>query len=99
MKLMAQVSRQIGWLEFNWEKYGATQQNFNANIEICRLANAAGRSSQTYQRGLLTLQRLRTGGTQTVNVTHQQVSVECGQAAVAGKSVQKGGGRKRARKK
>jgi hypothetical protein len=42
---MAQVNRQIDWLEFNWEKYGATQQNFNASIEISRLANAPTRIS------------------------------------------------------
>src|SRR6476469_8677804 len=46
--------------------------------------------SATYQQGLLTLQRKRTGGNQhvTVNHIHQQVNVtEGGQAVVAGDKV------------
>jgi len=46
----------------------------------------------TFQQGLLTLQRLRTGGQQVVTVQHVQVN-EGGQAVVAG-SVE-GGARKR----
>jgi hypothetical protein len=54
-----------------------------ANVRACRLAGAISRLSATYQQGLLTLQRKRTGGSQHVTVKHiyQQVNVtEGGQA-------------------
>ena len=59
-----------------------------ANVRACRLA--ISRMSATYQQGLLTLQRKRTGGNQQVTVKHihQQVNVtEGGQAVVAGDKV------------
>jgi hypothetical protein len=67
-----------------------------ANVRACRLAGAISRMSATYQQGLLTLQRKRTGGNQQVTVKHihQQVNVtEGGQAVVAGDTVtsRKGG--------
>ncbi len=52
-------------------------------VEVARLSNAAARMMQMYQEGLLTLQKLRTGGKQTVLVQHVQVS-EGGQAVIAG---------------
>jgi len=52
-------------------------------IEMARLSNAAARAMQVYQEGILTLQKLRTGGKQTVVVQHVQVS-EGGQAVIAG---------------
>jgi hypothetical protein len=61
-----------------------------ANVRACRLAGAITRMSATYQQGLLTLQRKRTGGNQHVTVKHihQQVNVtEGGQAVVAGDKV------------
>src|SRR5215467_7580250 len=61
-----------------------------ANVRACRLAGAISRLSATYQQGLLTLQRKRTGGNQHVTVKHihQQVNVtEGGQALVAGDKV------------
>jgi hypothetical protein len=61
-----------------------------ANVRACRLAGAISRLAATYQQGLLTLQRKRTGGNQQVTVKHihQQVSVtEGGQAVVAGNKV------------
>src|SRR5262245_8434098 len=61
-----------------------------ANVRACRLAGAISRLSATYQQGLLTLQRKRTGGNQHVTVKHihQQVNVtEGGQAVVAGDKV------------
>jgi hypothetical protein len=61
-----------------------------ANVRACRLAGAISRLSATYQQGLLTLQRKRTGGNQHVTVKHihQQVNVtEGGQAVVAGETV------------
>jgi hypothetical protein len=61
-----------------------------ANVRACRLAGAISRMSATFQQGLLTLQRKRTGGNQHVTVKHihQQVNVtQGGQAVVAGDKV------------
>src|SRR5262249_15319109 len=61
-----------------------------ANVRACRLAGAITRLAATYQQGLLTLQRKRTGGNQHVTVKHihQQVNVtQGGQAVVAGDKV------------
>jgi hypothetical protein len=69
-----------------------------ANVRACRLAGAISRLSATYQQGLLTLQRKRTGGNQHVTVKHihQQVNVtEGGQAVVAGETVTRGQGERR----
>ena len=69
-----------------------------ANVRACRLAGAISRMSTTYQQGLLTLQRKRTGGNQHVTVKHihQQVNVtEGGQAVVAGDTVTRGPGERR----
>lgn len=52
-------------------------------VEMARLSNAAARMMQVFQEGLLTLQKIRTGGKQTVVVQHVQVS-EGGQAVIAG---------------
>jgi len=52
-------------------------------VEMARLSNASARMMQIYQEALLTLQKLRTGGKQTVVVQHVQVS-EGGQAVIAG---------------
>jgi hypothetical protein len=52
-------------------------------VEMARLSNAAARMMQIYQEGLLTLQKIRTGGKQTVVVQHVQVS-DGGQALIAG---------------
>jgi hypothetical protein len=62
------------------------------SVEACRLANTATRLMSVYQDGLLTLQRLRTGGTQTVTVQH--VNVAPGAQAVIG-NVRSGGRRRR----
>ena len=62
------------------------------SVEACRLTNAAARLMSVYQDGLLTLQRLRTGGNQTVTVQH--VNVEAGAQAVIG-SVQTGGSKRK----
>ena len=69
-----------------------------ANVRACRLAGAISRLSATYQQGLRTLQRKRTGGNQHVTVKHihQQVNVtEGGQAVVAGDTVTRGPGERR----
>jgi hypothetical protein len=51
-------------------------------IEACRCINAAVRLMSSFQEGLLTLQRMRTGGNQTMTVQH--VSVQSGGQAVIG---------------
>lgn len=53
------------------------------SIEATRLLNASARMMDTYQHALLTLQRLRNGGKQTVVVQHVTVA-DGGQAVVAG---------------
>jgi hypothetical protein len=58
------------------------------NTETCRLAGAINRMQATFD-GALTLQKLKTGGGQTVTVQHVQVN-DGGQAVVAGRV---GGGR------
>jgi hypothetical protein len=53
------------------------------SIEAARMVGAASRMMETYQRALLTLDRLRNGGKQTVVVQHVAVA-NGGQAVVAG---------------
>lgn len=57
-------------------------------VESARLINAAGRMMNTYQQGLLTLQRLRSKGEQHITVQHVTVA-EGGQAIVG--TVNQGG--------
>ncbi len=45
-------------------------RQMQANGEACRLAGALTRITTAYQRGLLTLQRKRSGGRQHITVTH-----------------------------
>ena len=59
------------------------EEQERANIQATRLAGATARMMGAFQQGLLTLQRLRTGGTQRVIVQHVNVN-EGGQAVVAG---------------
>jgi hypothetical protein len=69
---------------------GDPNKRETANVRACRLAGAISRMSATYQQGLRTLQRKRTGGKQHVTVKHihQQVNVtEGGQAVVAGDKI------------
>jgi hypothetical protein len=60
-------------------------------VEMARLSNASARMMQIYQEAVLTLQKLRTGGKQTVVVQHVQVS-EGGQAVIAGSVAGTSGG-------
>ena len=53
------------------------------SIEAARMANTAARLMETFQRGALTLERLKNGGKQTVVVQHVAVG-DGGQAVVAG---------------
>jgi hypothetical protein len=55
-------------------------------VEVARFTNAAARMMDVYQAGCLTLQKLKSGGTQRVEVQYQQVNVGSGgQAVVAGR--------------
>ena len=51
--------------------------------EASRVANASARMMDAFQKGVLALHKLRTGGTQTVTVQHVNVS-DGGQAVVTG---------------
>jgi hypothetical protein len=62
----------------------AVSTDDSANLRITRLAGAASRLMLAFQQGLVTLDRLRAGGTQNIVVQHVQVN-EGGQAVVAGK--------------
>lgn len=53
------------------------------SIEAARMAGAAARMMETFQRAALTMERLRNGGKQTVVVQHVAVA-NGGQAVVAG---------------
>ncbi len=53
-------------------------------VEMARLTNASARMMDVYQAAMLTLQKCRTGGKQTVVVQHVRVS-DGGQAIIAGK--------------
>jgi hypothetical protein len=52
-------------------------------VDKARMANAAARMMDVFQSGLLTLQKIKTGGKQVVVVQHVQVS-EGGQAVITG---------------
>jgi len=69
--------------------------------EVVKLTNAAARMMEVYQNASLTLQKLKTRGTQRIDVRYQQVNVaEGGQAVVAGNvgaRVRRGARRKKSR--
>jgi hypothetical protein len=54
----------------------------NNTVEKARLLNVSARMMESFQKGLLTLQRLRSGGNQTIVVQHVTVT-QGGQAIVA----------------
>ncbi len=66
-------------------------------VEASRAANTATRLASVFQEGLLTIDRIRRGGKQTVKVVHvhQHVAVKDGGQAVIAAGNVKGGGRKR----
>ena len=67
----------------------ATAGNTRDPVEKCRLLNTAARFMDAYQKAVLTINKLRTGGQQTVVVQHVQVT-DGGQAVING-SVDTGG--------
>lgn len=68
-------------LAFNFASKAKAEKS---TIESARLLNASARMMKTFQDGILAVQKIRTGGKQTVTVQHVNVS-EGGQAVVAGK--------------
>ncbi len=55
--------------------------NIRDPVEKCRLLNTAARLMDAYQKGVLTINKIRTGGQQTVVVQHVQVT-DGGQAVI-----------------
>lgn len=78
MKMSVQLNRQIERLDV-----ANPRERQNASVEASRLAGAVARLSGTFQAGMTTLQRVRSGGRQTVIVQHTHIN-EGGQAVVAG---------------
>ena len=65
-------------------KLSGMAMNQNDSVEIARLSNASARQMDAYQKAMLTLQKIRCGGKQTVVVQHVTVK-DGGQAVVTGK--------------
>ena len=87
MKLVAEMNRQTGYLA---NVRGSEQDRMN--VQVTRLAGATARMMTAFQQGLVTLQRLRTGGQQVVTVQHVEVR-DGGQAIVAGRMKAGGSGK------
>jgi hypothetical protein len=80
MKMTEQLNASLGRMT-----HGYAEDRERANVQVTRLAGAIARMNGSFQTGLLTLQKLRTGGRQEVHVIRQQVQVnEGGQALIAG---------------
>ena len=93
MCMIAVVNRRVESMA-NTNQLTNMQDIERQNIETCRLAGTATRMMNTFQQGMLTLQRVRTGGEQRVVVEqHQYVTkVEDGGQAVIGAKVRTRGG-------
>ena len=81
MKLTRQMNRRIDRLEYMNLDHAVAER---MSVEACRLANTTAKMTAGFQQGMVTLQRLRTGGTQRVVVQHVTVE-DGGQALVAGR--------------
>ncbi|HEV7267248.1 MAG TPA: hypothetical protein VGN83_20385 [Falsiroseomonas sp.] len=80
----ALAMKMIGAAREDLSAYAASGHRYpHRSQEAARMATTAARLMDAYQRGLLTLDRLRTGGKQTVVVQHVTVA-DGGQAVVAG---------------
>jgi hypothetical protein len=88
LKLMDQA------LEWEENAHPLNRNAQQATTEQVRLMKCSARIMDTFQRGMLTLQKIRTGGNQTMTVQH--VHVESGGQALIGSvqgDVSKGGGK------
>jgi len=79
MKFAAKSEQMLGFVT-SWD---TTARQQVSNIEASRLANSAARMMESFNQGLLTLDRLRNGRQQLVTVQHVNVA-NGGQAIVAG---------------
>src|SRR3954467_13234494 len=69
MKMSADLNRRLDYLA-----NVRGEESERVNIQATRLAGAVGRMMSTYQQGMMTLQRFRSGGQQTVVVQHVQAN-------------------------
>jgi len=67
----------------NKPDHGTNYQNDLHAVESARAANTSAKLMDVYQKGILALSKVRTGGKQTVTVQHVNVS-DGGQAVVTG---------------
>lgn len=90
MKMAAQVNRRLNHLDGLSMESGTAQM---VSVETARLAGATARMMQSFQDGMQTLHKIRTGGRQQMTVQHQYVTKveDGGQAVIAGEV--KAGGR------
>ena len=88
------AARSNDWLDRSSPHLGNLKAQAMATAEAQRAANALARLNSAYQEGMMTLQRMKTGGKQVVQVQH--VTVQGGQTLVANtvKTGGRGGGRK-----
>ena len=85
MTMMQQVNRRLEYMESGLYMQREMERFQAMNMETCRLAGTVTRMMNTYQQGMQTLQRMRTGGTQRVIVQRmQQVNVQEGAQAIVG---------------
>jgi hypothetical protein len=91
MKFAAKSEHLLGFVT-SWD---TTARQQVSSIEAARLANSAARMMDSFNQGLLTLDRLRHGRRQIVIVQHVTIGPG-GQAVVAGE-VKAGGSRRRGR--
>jgi hypothetical protein len=89
MKFAAKSDQMLGFITA-WD---TTARQQVSSIEASRLANSAARMMESYNQGLLTLDRLRNGRRQVVTVQH--VTVEPGGQAIVTGEVSPGGSRRR----
>ena len=81
MKFAAKSEQMLGFVT-SWDTTGRQQVS---NIEASRLANSAARMMESFNQGLLTIDRLRNGRQQLVTVQHVNVA-NGGQAIVPARS-------------
>src|SRR5689334_8666202 len=93
MKFVAKSEQMLGFVT-SWD---TTARQQVSSIEASRLANSAARMMESFNQGLLTLDRMRNGRQQLVTVQHVNVG-DGGQAIVAGE-VSPGGSRRRGGKR
>jgi len=92
MRLAAQAEGCVGRIGMGepFGSIGPREQVYA--VEAARLAGASARMMEAFNRGILTLQRLRSDGEQRITVQHiQHVSVAEGAQAVVAGRVERGG--------